>query len=129
MVSAMKRKPRKIGVVLVATILASGCATHETFDDVQASELHSGTLTPGDQLTIAYHDGTEVEFVVSEILDDHLVADSGEQWPKEGISSLTIRVEPDSSDCGSLASWKNGQCWKDDAKRELCVQTNGNLCF
>ena len=101
----------KIVIAAVAMFLASGCATYETFEDVQASELHSGTLMLGDQIKITYDDGTEVEMVVAEILDDHLVADSGEQWPKEGIRSLTIRVEPDSSDCSSLASWKNGQCW------------------
>lgn len=66
-----------------------------------------------------YGDGIVTRLTVDSLTENTIVSADGEHWPKEGIRKLTIKIPANSSDCGSLASWRNGLCWKEDAKREV----------
>jgi len=106
-------------VILAIAILISGCATYQTFNDVPPDQLNDSTLRSGDKLQLEYSDGILVKLTVDALTENAIVSADGEHWPKKGIKKLTIKIPANSSDCGNLASWRNGRCWKEDAKREL----------
>ena len=105
-------------VFFVMTFVAA-CASYETFTNVQPSELNSSTLWPGMKLRLHYEDGTEAAITVREVTEISIISTDGTSWPKTGINSLAVRSSSATQDCGSLASWRNGQCWKDDIDREI----------
>jgi hypothetical protein len=106
-------------IILTIAISLNGCATYETFTDVPPDQLNNSTLRPGDELQLEYSDGIVAKLTVDALTENAIVSADGEHWPKKGIKKLTIKILANSSDCGSLASWRNGGCWKEDAKREV----------
>ena len=112
------RACRAVGALLVLLCLC-GCATSETYYDVEESELTAGTLWPGLKLDVEYQDGTQAKIVVAEVTDESILANDGTEWPKSGIHKLKVKGLSNSSDCGSLHSWNNYQCWKDDLSRQI----------
>jgi hypothetical protein len=113
-----RNKSAKCAISVIA-ILASGCATYQTFNDVPPDQLNSSTLHPGDELQLEYSDGSLTKFTVDALTEDTIISMDGEHWPKAGIKKLTIKIASNSSDCGSLASWRNGRWWKEEAKNEI----------
>ena len=106
-------------IILTIAIALNGCATYQTFADVPPEQLNNSTLRPGDELKLEYSDGVIAKFTVDALTENAIVSANGEHWPKKGIKNLTIKIPANSADCGSLASWNNGRCWKEDAKREI----------
>jgi hypothetical protein len=104
---------------VVVALFLNGCATSATYYDVDESELSSETLWPGLRLDVEYESGKTAKIIVSEVTDRSIISDDGSEWPKSGIRRLTVKGLSNSSDCGSLQSWKNYQCWEDDALREI----------
>ena len=102
---------RAIWAVLVVTILLNGCATYQTFYDVPPEQLNSSTLRSGDRLQLEYGDGSVAKLTVEAVTDDAIISKNGDHWPKIGVKKLTIEIPANSSDCGSLASWRNVKCW------------------
>jgi hypothetical protein len=93
--------------------------TYQSFNDVPPDEVNSSTLLPGDELQLEYRDVSLTKFTVDALTEDTIISMDGEHWPKAGIKKLTIKIPSNSSDCGSLASWRNGRCWKEEAKNEI----------
>ena len=119
---------RSITCTILVLALMAGCATYETYYDVRPEELDRTTLWPGLELELVYADGTQAEFTVDEVTESKIVSREGREWSKTGIKELTIKVPPNSSDCGSLSSWRNGQCWKDEIDRKVdVIVCNRNL--
>ena len=110
---------RNLATALSCLVLVFGCASYETYSDVKPEELNTSTLWSGLKLRLEYADGTQARFTVREVNDDSIVSTDGKEWPKTGIKTLTLKTPPNSADCGSLASWRNRQCWIDDAERAI----------
>ena len=107
-------------LVLAAFVIFAfaACSSYETFSDVQPSELNEETVWPGMKLRLQYEDGTKARLTVREITESEIVSMDGSRWPKSGISTLTEQIPAKGADCGSLASWRHGQCWKDEVHQE-----------
>ena len=101
---------RNIVSTFAFLMLALGCASYKTFNDVRPDELNTSTLWPGLELQLEYVDGTKGEFTIREVKDESIVATDGKVWPKTGIRTLTIKVPPSMAYCGSVASLENRLC-------------------
>ena len=118
-VSVTMSSAKFLSCILACSVLICGCATYETYNDVQPEELNVSTLWPGLELKLQYADGTKAKFAVDRVTETSIISTDGKEWPKTEIEALTIKLPPNSADCGSLASWDNGRCWKDEVDRKI----------